>query len=102
MHYDSEEFRQKLAARIKALREATGWTQMRMTTDFGYHVSFWQSIEAGRKMSLQTLLRVANTFDMAAEELTQGMKAWFWLQGLLPAGTKCRRGLEARVPPRNT
>jgi transcriptional regulator with XRE-family HTH domain len=75
MHYDYEEFRQALATRIRALRKAKGWTQMQMTTDFGYHVSFWQSIEAGRKMSLQTLLRVANTFDLTVEELLQGISA---------------------------
>jgi transcriptional regulator with XRE-family HTH domain len=74
MHYDYEEFRQALAARIKALRKAKGWSQMHMTTDFGYHVSFWQSIEAGRKMSLQTMLRVANTFDLTVEDLLQGIK----------------------------
>ena len=74
MHYDYEEFRQTLAARIRALRKAKGWTQMQMTTDFGYHVSFWQSIEAGRKMSLQTMLRVANTFDLTVEELLEGIK----------------------------
>lgn len=44
MHYDHEEFRQALAARIKALRKAKGWSQMQMTADFSYHVSFWQSI----------------------------------------------------------
>jgi hypothetical protein len=56
------------------LREAKGWTQMHMTTDFWYHVFFWQSIEAGRKTSLQTMLRVANTFDLTVEELLQGIK----------------------------
>ena len=35
MHYDYEDFREALAARIKALREAKGWTQMHMTTHFG-------------------------------------------------------------------
>jgi hypothetical protein len=40
MHYDYEESRQALAGRIKALREAKGWSQMQMTTDCGYHVSF--------------------------------------------------------------
>jgi hypothetical protein len=40
MHYDYEEFRQTLAARIRGLRKAEGWTQMRMTIDFGYHLSF--------------------------------------------------------------
>ena len=47
---------------------------MQMTTDFGYHVSFWQSIEVGRKMSLQTMVRVANTFDLTVDELRQGIK----------------------------
>ena len=74
MHYDYEEFRQALATRIKALREAKGWTQMRMSAEFGYQLSFWQSIETGRKMSLRTMLRVANTFDMTLEELLQGIK----------------------------
>jgi hypothetical protein len=46
MHYDYEVFREALAARIKALREAKGWTQMHMTTDFGYHVSFYLSGKA--------------------------------------------------------
>jgi hypothetical protein len=71
IHYDYEEFRQTMAARIRALLKAEGWTQMQMTTDCAYHVSFWHSVEAGRKMSLQTWLRVANTFDLAVEELLQ-------------------------------
>jgi hypothetical protein len=59
---------QDLAGRIRALGEAKGWCQVRMTT------RFWQSIEAGRKMSLQTMLRVANTFDLTVEELLQDIK----------------------------
>jgi hypothetical protein len=46
MHYDYEVFREALAARIKALREAKGWTQMHITTDFGYHASFYLSGKA--------------------------------------------------------
>jgi len=46
---------------------------MDMTKDFGYHLSFWQNIERGRNMSLHTMLRVANTFDISLEELLQGI-----------------------------
>jgi transcriptional regulator with XRE-family HTH domain len=73
MHYEQSEFKNLLGARIKALRKARKWTQLRMATDFGYHTSFWQQIEAGKNMSLGTLLRVANTFDISLEELIGGI-----------------------------
>jgi hypothetical protein len=64
---------------------------MQMATDFGYHVSFWQSIEAGRKMSLQTMLRVANTFDLTIEELLQACRASSAVKGLALAPTATNR-----------
>lgn len=74
MHYEYEEFVAVLAARIKELRQERGWTQMQMMRDFGYHLSHWQNIESGRKMSLETMLRVANTFDLSLDELIGGVK----------------------------
>jgi hypothetical protein len=67
-NYDYEEFGQALEGRIRALREAKG-LESGANDD-----RFWQSIEAGRKMSLQTMLRVANTFDLTVEELLQDIK----------------------------
>jgi transcriptional regulator with XRE-family HTH domain len=69
MHYDCDEFLTALAARIKALRQERGWTQMQMVRDLGYYLSHWQNIESGKKMSIETMLRVANTFDVGLEEL---------------------------------
>ncbi len=63
MHYDCEHFVAALANRIKELRMQRGWAQMQMVRDFGYYLSHWQNIESGRKMSLETMLRVANTFS---------------------------------------
>jgi len=74
MHYDRDEFIAALGARIKALRKERGWTQIQMTRDFGYYLSHWQNIETGRKMSLETMLRVANTFDVTLDELLYGIK----------------------------
>jgi transcriptional regulator with XRE-family HTH domain len=74
MHYDCEEFITALAARIKELRQERGWTQMQMVTDFGYYLSHWQNIESGRKMSLETMLRVVNTFDVSLDELISNVK----------------------------
>ncbi len=74
MHYDCEEFVAALGVRIKTLRQERGWTQIQMVRDFGYYLSHWQNIEAGKKMSLETMLRVANTFDVGLDELLSGMK----------------------------
>jgi transcriptional regulator with XRE-family HTH domain len=74
MHYDSDNFIKFLAARIKSLRKERGWSQIQMTRDFGYYLSHWQNIESGRKMSLETMLRVANTFEITLEELLDGIK----------------------------
>lgn len=74
MHYEHDEFVRDLAKRIKALRIERGWTQMQMMRDFGYYLSHWQNIEAGRKMSLETMLRVANTFDLSLEELLKDIE----------------------------
>ena len=74
MHYDYDDFTSVLGTRIKALRKDRGWTQMQMTRDFGYYLSHWQNIETGRKMSLETLLRVANTFDITLDELLHGIR----------------------------
>jgi transcriptional regulator with XRE-family HTH domain len=74
MHYDCEEFVAALGMRIKTLRQERGWTQIRMVRDFGYYLSHWQNIEAGKKMSLETMLRVANTFDIGLDELLCSVK----------------------------
>ena len=74
MHYDGEEFIRALASRIKRLRKERGWTQMQLVQEFGYHLSHWQNIESGRKMSLESMLRVANTFDLSLDELLADVK----------------------------
>ncbi len=74
MHYDCDEFMATLGARIKGLRQERGWTQIQMVRDFGYYLSHWQNIESGRKMSLETMLRVANTFDIDLEVLIGGIR----------------------------
>ena len=74
MHYDIDEFKLAFGARIKALRNARGWTRMHMMRDFGYYLSAWQNIESGKKLSLESVLRIANTFDMTLDELLGDIK----------------------------
>ncbi len=64
-----------------------------MVRDFGYHLSHWQNIESGRKMSLETMLRVANTFDIDLDELLVSIERrkgigfgsrGYYLQAIIP------------------
>ena len=69
MHYDYDSLVAALGLRIKALRQERGLSQMNMVQQYGYHLSIWQSIEGGRRMSLRILTRVANTFDISLVDL---------------------------------
>ncbi len=110
MYYDNDEFISALAARIKELRLERGWTQMKMVREFGYYLSHWQNIESGKKMSLETLLRVANTFDVNVDELIGHIKRrkgigfgskGYYLQDILPPKRKPNReGTANRKSPR--
>ena len=74
MHYEYEGVVVALAVRIKALRKARKWSQLTMVREYGYNLSYWQGIEKGRRMSLRTLVRVANTFGMTLSELVEGVE----------------------------
>ena len=73
MHYGHADFVATLAAHIKQLRKERALSVTNMVQLYGYHASHWQKIEAGERMSLPTLLRVANTFDLTLAELLGGI-----------------------------
>ena len=74
MHYEYDGVVIALAERIKGLRKARNWSQLKMVREYGYNLSHWQGIEKGRRMSLRTLVRVANTFGMTLNELVEGIE----------------------------
>jgi transcriptional regulator with XRE-family HTH domain len=68
-------FLKALAARIRAMRKERGWTYRDMVMRHGFHLSAWQSYEAGRVgMSLPSLLRVAKAFSVHPSELLAGIE----------------------------
>jgi transcriptional regulator with XRE-family HTH domain len=58
---DATEFFEGLGRRIKALRERAGYSQEDMITH-GYSVRYWQKVEAGKPITLRTLLRICRLF----------------------------------------
>jgi transcriptional regulator with XRE-family HTH domain len=69
---NQEEFFRRLGGRIKALRKKTGYTQEDMIS-FGFSARHWQQIEAGRPITLTTLLRVSDTLKTSPEKLIKGL-----------------------------
>ena len=59
-----------LGAHIRTVRKERGWTLRDMVMRHGFHLSAWQSYEAGRLgMSLFSLLRVAKALGVPPSEL---------------------------------
>jgi transcriptional regulator with XRE-family HTH domain len=69
---DEQQFFRALGARLKKLRKSHGYTQEDMI-GFGFSARHWQQIEAGRPITIRTLLRISDTFGAKAAQLIDGL-----------------------------
>jgi transcriptional regulator with XRE-family HTH domain len=69
---DERQFFRSLGVRVKKLRKARGYTQEDMI-GYGFSARHWQQIEAGRPITIKTLLRICGTFGVKASELISGL-----------------------------
>jgi len=69
---DERQFFRALGTRIKKLRKAHGFTQEDMIGR-GFSARHWQQIEAGRPITIRTLLRICETFGVKATDLIGGL-----------------------------
>jgi len=61
-----------LGHRIRSYRLERKLTQEDMIS-YGFSVRHWQMVEAGRPITMFTLLRICETFDVPLEELVAGL-----------------------------
>ena len=66
------QFFRALGQRVKELRGSRGYTQEDMI-GFGFSARHWQQIEAGRPITVTTLLRICDTFGVRAAHLVDGL-----------------------------
>ena len=66
------EFFRALGQRIRELRVKSGHSQEDMI-DFGFSARHWQQVEAGRPITVTTLLRICDTFHITPERLLRGL-----------------------------
>lgn len=61
-----------LGQRIQDLRKRRGYSQEDMIS-FGYTVRYWQRIEAGKPITLRTLLRICRILSTPVESVVRGL-----------------------------
>jgi transcriptional regulator with XRE-family HTH domain len=69
---DEKQFFAALGERVKRLRKSKGFTQEDMI-GFGFSARHWQQIEAGRPITVTTLLRICDAFSIRAAQLIEGL-----------------------------
>jgi transcriptional regulator with XRE-family HTH domain len=69
---DESQFFKGLGVRIKQLREQAGYSQEDMLSH-GYSVRYWQKVEAGKPITLRTLLRICRLFSAPMCDVVLGL-----------------------------
>ena len=67
-----DRFFRALGQRIRQLRKRSGRTQEDMIS-LGFSARHWQQIEAGRPITLTTLLRICHAFRYPMDRLVRGL-----------------------------
>jgi transcriptional regulator with XRE-family HTH domain len=69
---DHAKFFRELGQRVRDLRKQKGFTQEDMIS-FGFSARHWQQIEAGRPITVRTLLRIGEVFGISLASLVVGI-----------------------------
>ena len=66
------EFFRALGQRVRKLRKERGYSQEDMLS-FGFSTRHYQQIEAGRPITVSTLLRICEVFETSMSKLVRGL-----------------------------
>jgi transcriptional regulator with XRE-family HTH domain len=69
---DETAFFKGLGARIRTLRKRAGFSQEDMIAH-GYSARYWQKVEAGKPITLRTLLRICRLFSAPMSAVVRGL-----------------------------
>jgi transcriptional regulator with XRE-family HTH domain len=71
---DQIEFRRKLGARVRKLREQKGWSQETFAHETGMARSFTSALELGKKdIRLSTMFRLCDIFGLTPRQLLKNL-----------------------------
>ena len=66
------EFFRALGLKVRELRKKSDYSQEDMIS-FGFSARHWQQIEAGRAITVSTLLRICEVFEIPMAKLVRGL-----------------------------
>ena len=69
---DQDKFFRALGRRVRELRRKKGYSQEDMIS-FGFSARHWQQIEAGRPITVTTLLRICDVLRISMERLVRDL-----------------------------
>jgi transcriptional regulator with XRE-family HTH domain len=69
---NQEQFFRALGAKVRQLRKKHGYSQEDMIS-FGFSARHWQQVEAGRPITVTTLLRICEVFEVPMSKLVRGL-----------------------------
>ena len=69
---NQETFFRALGTRVRELRKKRGYSQEDMLS-FGFSTRHWQQVEAGRPITVTTLLRICEVFGVPMSKLVRGL-----------------------------
>jgi transcriptional regulator with XRE-family HTH domain len=69
---DEAKFFRALGLRIRGLRKQGGYSQEDMIS-FGFSARHWQQIEAGRPITVRTLLRICSVFKVRMGRIVRSL-----------------------------
>jgi transcriptional regulator with XRE-family HTH domain len=76
---DERKFFKALGQRIRGLRKKNGYSQEDMIS-FGFSARHWQQIEAGRPITVRTLLRICDVFKTRMDQIVRGLDRGIYKQ----------------------
>lgn len=71
--YSHEHFLLELGKKLRQMRIDRGWSLRDMIAKHGFHLAHWQGFEKGKGVSVRSLLRLCDVFEISFEELVAGL-----------------------------
>jgi transcriptional regulator with XRE-family HTH domain len=71
---DQAKYFKALGTKVRGLRKKRGYSQEDMIY-FGFSARHWQQIEAGRPITVTTLLRICEVFEVPMDSVVRGLDA---------------------------
>ena len=69
---NQDRFFRDLGTKVRELRKKRGFSQEDMLS-YGFSTRHWQQVEAGRPITVTTLLRICEVFETPMSKLVQGL-----------------------------